>query len=61
MHDGSVTTLPEALDVEIYYRSSEAGRPLILTPQEKTDLLAFLDSLTSQTATMTITEPPAGE
>jgi len=50
MHDGSVVTLAEALDVEIYYRGLEANVPLILTPQEKQDLLAFLASLTSPTA-----------
>jgi cytochrome c peroxidase len=47
MHDGSVKTLAAALDAEIYYRSVEAGRPLILTPNEKADLQAFLISLTS--------------
>jgi cytochrome c peroxidase len=47
MHDGTVATLAEAIDVEIYYRGLETNSPLILTPQEKRDLLAFLDSLTS--------------
>lgn len=47
MHDGSVTTLEEAVDTEIYYRSIESGRPLILTPREKADLVEFLKSLTS--------------
>jgi cytochrome c peroxidase len=50
MHDGSVKTLAEALDAEIYYRSIEADRPLILTPEEKSDLAAFLNSLTSPVA-----------
>ena len=50
MHDGSVPTLAEAIDVEIYYRGREANHPLILTPGEKADLLAFLQSLTSPTA-----------
>lgn len=45
MHDGSVATLAEAVDAEIYYRGTETGRPLILTPQEKADLLAFLAAL----------------
>lgn len=50
MHDGSVATLAEAIDVEIYYRGLETNTPLILTPQEKLDILAFLDSLTSPAA-----------
>lgn len=42
MHDGSVETLQEAVDREIYYRGHHDGRPLILTPQERDDLLHFL-------------------
>jgi len=52
MHDGSVKTLADALDLETYYRGLEANRPLILTPQEKADLIEFLKSLTSPTATV---------
>ncbi len=51
MHDGSVKTLAGALDVEAYYRGQEANRPLILTPREKSDLIEFLNSLTSPAAT----------
>lgn len=47
MHDGSVTTLDEAVDLEVYYRGIQANRPLILTPTEKNDLVAFLRTLTS--------------
>jgi cytochrome c peroxidase len=47
MHDGSVATLEEALDHELYYRGRLQGRPLVLTPAEKRDLIAFLRSLTS--------------
>lgn len=47
MHDGSVTTLEEAVDLEVYYRGIQASRPLVLTPTEKTDLVAFLKTLTS--------------
>lgn len=50
MHDGSVATLEAAIDSEIYYRSLEANRPLILTPSEKADLVAFLNALTSSNA-----------
>jgi cytochrome c peroxidase len=47
MHDGSVATLPEAIELEVYYRGARDGHPLILTDGEKADLLAFLHSLTS--------------
>ena len=47
MHDGSVATLQEAVDLEIYYRGTQDGHPLILTEQEKGELLAFLNALTS--------------
>jgi cytochrome c peroxidase len=47
MHDGSVPTLRDAIDREIYYRSAEAGRPLVLSIQEREDLLNFLNALTS--------------
>lgn len=47
MHDGSVATLEEAVELEVYYRSREANRPLLLTPQERADIVAFLKSLTS--------------
>ena len=47
MHDGSVGTLEEAVELEVYYRSLEANRPLLLTPQERADIVAFLKSLTS--------------
>ena len=47
MHDGSIATLEEAVDIEIYYRGVELNRPLILTPLERTDLVSFLRALTS--------------
>ena len=47
MHDGSVSTLEEAIEHELYYRGLQQGRPLILTTEEKKYLLAFLRSLTS--------------
>lgn len=49
MHDGSVPTLREAVEREVYYRGLEANRPLVLTPQERQDLVAFLEALTSAT------------
>lgn len=47
MHDGSVPTLEEAVDREFYYRSFESGRPLLLSPREKSTLIEFLRALTS--------------
>lgn len=47
MHDGSVKTLEQTVDLELYYRGVEANRPLILTPRERADLVEFLKSLTS--------------
>lgn len=47
MHDGSINTLEEALNLEIYYRGVASGRPLILTPKEKAELIEFLKALTS--------------
>jgi cytochrome c peroxidase len=47
MHDGSIATLEDAVDSELYYRSAENNDPLILTPAEKASLTAFLRALTS--------------
>jgi cytochrome c peroxidase len=41
MHDGSVPTLADAVDLEVYNRGTS------LTPVERADLLAFLSALTS--------------
>lgn len=49
MHDGSVPTLEEAVDRELYYRGQALGRPLVLTPGERGDLVSFLQSLNSST------------
>lgn len=51
MHDGSVRTLEEVVELEIYYRSAFDGRPLVLDVQEKRDLIEFLQALTSPVAT----------
>ena len=42
---GSIATLEEALDRELYYRSLASGIPIALTPDERADLLAFLNAL----------------
>jgi cytochrome c peroxidase len=50
MHDGSIATLEAAIEFEVYYRSLQSTHPLILTPAEKADLVAFLRALTSPNA-----------
>lgn len=45
MHDGSIKTLREAVDREIYYRSLQENRPNSLTESDRADLVEFLDSL----------------
>lgn len=59
MHDGSVATLAQAIDQELYYRSTQSNRPLILTPAEKQDLLQFLLGLTSDSTGTTHTTDTA--
>jgi cytochrome c peroxidase len=46
MHDGSIATLPAAIELELYSRSS-ANYPIVLTEDEQADLLQFLQALTS--------------
>jgi cytochrome c peroxidase len=46
MHDGSIATLEEAVEREIYYRGKTLGRPVMLSLAERADLLAFLKALT---------------
>lgn len=45
MHDGSILTLEEAIDREVYYRSLQAGHPLNLSVEERKNLKAFLEAL----------------
>lgn len=45
MHDGSIATLAQAVEREIYYRSLARGRPISLTVQEQRQLLVFLQAL----------------
>jgi cytochrome c peroxidase len=52
MHDGSVATLRDAVEIELYNRGTDSGRPLILTPIEKSDLVSFLEALTSPDASV---------
>ena len=50
MHNGSVATLEEAVELEVYYRSTQAEHPLVLTAREKADIVEFLRSLSSARA-----------
>jgi cytochrome c peroxidase len=50
MHDGSVATLSEAVDEELYRRGRILRYPIPLTVSERRDLVAFLGSLTSPNA-----------
>ncbi len=45
MHDGSIATLDEALDRELYYRGRDLGHPVVVSVTERADLLAFLRGL----------------
>jgi cytochrome c peroxidase len=46
MHDGSVATLREAVNLEVYYRMQERGRPLAINVNDQADLVEFLKALT---------------
>ena len=46
MHDGSVATLEEAIELELYSRGT-ITYPIVLTTTEKKDLLEFLRALSS--------------
>ena len=46
-HDGSVASLAEAVDVELYSRGDAIRYPIVLTAQEKEDLVEFLKALSS--------------
>jgi len=61
MHDGSVPTLEKAVDIEIYYRSLSTGTVVDLTATDRTDIIAFLRSLTNDAylGTENRAKPPA--
>jgi cytochrome c peroxidase len=50
MHDGSVNTLEQAIDLELYNRGTALNYPVALTVSERADLLSFLQALTSPSA-----------
>ncbi len=45
MHDGSLATLEEAVDWELYYQGQEFRQPIVLSHAERANLLAFLRAL----------------
>jgi cytochrome c peroxidase len=47
MHDGSIGTLEQAIDLELYNRGTALNYPVALTVSERADLLSFLQALTS--------------
>jgi cytochrome c peroxidase len=46
-HDGRIETLRGAVDVELYSRGDAVRYPIVMTEQEKTDLIEFLGALSS--------------
>ena len=55
-HDGRVHTLREAIDAELYGRS-DTRYPIVLTSDERHDLQAFLEALTSNEQTIGSVNP----
>jgi cytochrome c peroxidase len=47
MHDGSVAQLGQAIEIELYSRTQQ-NYPLVLTEDERADLLQFMQALTSR-------------
>lgn len=47
MHDGSIQSLEAAIEHELYYRGLTSGRPISLTVEERSDLAAFLSTLST--------------
>lgn len=45
MHDGSIGMLEAAVDRELYYRGAQDGQPVVLTPDERMALIAFLSAI----------------
>jgi cytochrome c peroxidase len=45
MHDGSIATLEEAVDWELYFQGQESRQPIVLSQAERANLLAFLRAL----------------
>jgi cytochrome c peroxidase len=59
MHDGSVTTLEQAIILEAYYGRADGAPPVILSARDVGDIAEFLRSLTSPSATSAQGQPKA--
>jgi cytochrome c peroxidase len=59
MHDGSVATLRDAVSREVYYRTQERQRATNVTLIDQDDLVAFLETLTSDRFRRLLSEPTA--
>jgi len=57
MHDGSIPTLAQVIEIELYNHLEPERPPIDLPPREKADLEQFLMALTGQTATRDISSP----
>lgn len=51
MHDGSIPTIEAAVDQEVYWRGLASGTPIALTVSERDAIVAFLKTLSIDTAT----------
>jgi cytochrome c peroxidase len=47
LHDGSIATLAEVVDAELYSRGDAIRYPIVMTAQQKADLIEFLKALCS--------------
>jgi cytochrome c peroxidase len=50
MHDGSVRTLESAVELELYGREAGVAKPIVLTADERADIVEFLRALDSSKA-----------
>jgi len=47
LHDGSIATLEEVVEAELYNRAGEVRSPIVATTEERADLIEFLKTLSS--------------
>jgi cytochrome c peroxidase len=48
MHDGSIGSLQQAVQMELYTHTASNSKPVVVTIEEQTDLVEFLRTLTSE-------------
>jgi cytochrome c peroxidase len=58
MHDGSIPTLDQAVDHEIYYRGFSRGKPINLSLAERQAIVAFLETLTDESGQHSMSNRP---